>query len=364
MKGKNSHQKNGSIPSTLNLDDDGTSHDLLNDVCQMIESTKERIAQDFSSEITVLYWHIGRRIKKGLMNEERGEYGKRIVEYLSHELTVEFGKGFSRRNLFNMVRFAEVFQEMEIVQTLSAQLSWSHIIEILRIENALAREFYTEMCRLERWTVRVLRDKIQGMLFERTAISKKPEKLALEELKLLREQDRMSPDLVFRDPYLLDFLGLSELNTERDLEAAILRELESFILELGTDFSFVSRQKRLSIGKEDFHLDLLFFHRSLRRLVAIELKLGKFTAAFKGQMELYLRWLDKYERKAGEEPPIGILFCSEKDTEQIELLQLDDGEMRVAEYLTKLPPRREFQVKLHKAIMIGREKVSFSANER
>ena len=210
------------------------------------------------------------------------------------------------------------------------------------------------MCRLERGTVRVLRGKIRGMLFERTAISKKPDKLVKEELKLLREEDRISPDLVFRDPYILDFLGLSGTYTESDLEASILREIESFILELGTDFSFLARQKRMTIGREDFFLDLLFYHRNMKRLVAIELKLGKFTASYKGQMELYLRWLDRNERKPGEDQPIGILFCSEKDEEQIELLQLDGDEMRVAEYLTRLPPREELEARLHKAVIMAR----------
>jgi len=210
---------------------------------------------------------------------------------------------------------------------------------------------------VERWSVRTLRKKIQGMLYERTAISRKPEELARQELVALQDDDRMTPDLVFRDPYLLDFLGLEDIYSERDLEAAILRELERFLLELGTDFSFIARQKRMTIGDRDFYLDLLFYHRSLHRLVAIELKLGSFDAAYKGQMELYLRWLDRYERRPDEEPPIGLILCGEKNREQIELLQLDRGEIRVAEYLVELPPREMLEAKLHEAIRLAKGQV-------
>ena len=233
----------------------------------------------------------------------------------------------------------------------------SHFIEIIYIKDPLQRQFYAEMARVERWSVRTLRQKVQGMLYERTAISRKPEELARQELEALQEEDRMTPDLVFRDPYLLDFLGLEDTYSERDLEAAILRELERFLLELGTDFSFIARQKRMTIGERDFYLDLLFYHRSLRRLVAIELKLGSFDPSHKGQMELYLRWLGRYERRPGEEPPIGLILCGEKNREQIELLQLDRGEIRVAEYLVELPPREMLEAKLHEAIRLARGKV-------
>jgi len=173
-------------------------------------------------------------------------------------------------------------------------------------------------------------------------------------VQFLKDEDRMTPDLVFRDPYLLDFLGLEDTYSERDLEAAILRELTRFLLEIGIDFTFMARQKRMTIGGEDFYLDLLFYHRGLRCLVAVELKLGRFTAAYMGQMELYLRWLDKYERRLGEEPPIGLILCSEKDWEQIELLQLDRGEIRVAEYLVELLPKELLEAKLNEALRLAR----------
>jgi predicted nuclease of restriction endonuclease-like (RecB) superfamily len=249
-----------------------------------------------------------------------------------------------------MVQFAEVFQNVNIVSTLSRQLGWSHFLEILPIEDPLKRDFYAEMCRVERWSVRTLRAKIDSQLFERTAISKRPRKLIKEELAKLRVEDQMSPDLVFRDPYHLDFLGLKDTYQEKDLEAGILREIERFILELGTDFAFMARQKRITIDREDFYIDLLFFHRKLRRLVVVELKLGKFQAAYKGQMELYLRWLDQHERAEGEEAPIGMILCADKSDEQIRLLQLEKGDIRVARYLTEAAPISLLEKKLHDAV--------------
>jgi len=334
------------------------SEELIDSIRPLIEQAKTRVALSVNSELVLLYWQIGRRIIEALPAENRAKYGARIVELVSERLTAEYGKGFRRSNVFHMIRFAEVFDDLKIVQTLSGLLSWSHFIEIIYLKDPLQRQFYAEMARVERWSVRTLRQKIQGMLYERTAISRKPEELARQELEALQEEDRMTPDLVFRDPYLLDFLGLEDTYSERDLEAAILRELERFLLELGTDFSFIARQKRMTIGDRDFFLDLLFYHRNLRRLVAIELKLGSFDAAYKGQMELYLRWLDKYERRPGEESPIGLILCGEKNREQIELLQLDRGEIRVAEYLVELPPKKMLEAKLHEAMRLARESKS------
>jgi predicted nuclease of restriction endonuclease-like (RecB) superfamily len=246
-----------------------------------------------------------------------------------------------------MLKFSEVWPDEEPVAAFADRLSWSHLKEIIYLKDDLQRHFYAELCRREAWSVRTLRGRIQGMLFERTAISRKPDELIRQELENLRSHDRMSPDLVFRDPYFLDFLGLADTFSEKDLETAILRELERFLLELGSDFSFVARQKRMRIGNKDFYLDLLFYHRALRRLVAIELKLGSFDAAYKGEMELYLRWLDKHERKGEfEESPLGLILCSEKDHEQIELLELSRGEIRVAEYLIQMPDRHLLQTTL------------------
>ncbi len=333
-----------------------TDH-LLGDIRSLIESTRERVAQAVNAGLVVLYWSVGNRICKEI-GQQRAKYGEEVVDSLSRQLTLQYGRGFSRANLFSMVRFAEVFPDPKIVQTLSGQLGWSHFLEIIHLSNDLQRDFYAEMCRLERWSVRTLRAKIGGMLYERTGISKKPAELAKQELRKLREEDCLTPDLVFRDPYLLDFLGLKDTYSERDLETAILRELERFLVELGSDFAFLARQKRITVDQEDYYLDLLFYHRRLHCLVAVDLKLERFQAADKGQMELYLRWLEKHEKQPNENPPIGLILCAGKTAEHVELLQLEKSGIRVAQYLTELPPRKVLEHKLHEAIRIAREQLA------
>ena len=327
---------------------------LLGDIRRLIEETRFAVATTVNVGMTVLYWRIGKRINEEILKGKRAGYGEEIVSTLSRQLTVEYGSGFAAKNLRHMTKFAETFPDEGIVSTLWRQLSWSHFKEIIYLKDHLQREFYAAMCRAEGWSVRTLRKKIGSMLYERTAISKKPEELAKKELAELRDEDRMSPDLIFRDPYVLDFLNLKDTFSERDLEAAILRELESFLLELGVGFTFVARQKRMVIDNEDHYLDLLFFHRKLRRLVAIELKLGRFKAAYKGQMELYLRWLDRNETEEGEESPLGLILCAEGSHEQIELLELDKTSIHVAEYLTELPSKKVLQRKLRAAILTAK----------
>jgi len=331
--------------------------DLLNDLRTMIEQARQSSASAINTRLTILYWQMGCRIHSEILGEKRAGYGEEIVATLSHQLTMEYGQGFTITGLRRMIKFAELFPDGQIVATLSHQLSWSHFVEILPLKEPLKRDFYAEMCRIEKWNVRTLRKKIDSMLYERTAISKKPELVAKAELEALRQEDQLTPDLVFRDPYVLQFLNLNDRYMEKDLEDAIIRELEQFLLELGVGFTFVERQKRIIIDDEDFHLDLLFFHRKLKRLVAIELKLGDFKPDYKGQMELYLRWLDKYERCSGEEAPMGLILCAGKKTERIELLELDRSGIHVAEYLTELPPKKLLQEKLHKAIKQARERL-------
>lgn len=331
---------------------------LLHDLRSLIGQARERVAQSVNAGLVRLHWQVGARIRKDILRERRASYGEQIVSRVSSQLVREFGAGFGTRNLFRMIRCAEVFPEARIVSTLSSQLSWSHFLEIIRLEDPLQREFYAELCRLERWSVRTLRTKVGDILYERTAISRKPAKLIKQDLVAMREEDRLTPDLVFRDPYFLDFLGLKDTYSEKDLETAILREMEAFILELGVGFSFVARQKRITVDGEDYHLDLLFYHRRLRRLVAIDLKLGKFKAEDKGPMELYLRWLEKHEKQAGEEPPIGLILCAGKSNEQIELLQLARSGIRVAEYMTELPPREVLERKLHQVFLLAREQLA------
>lgn len=328
----------------------GISAHMLGDIRTMIEETRASVATTMNVGLTMLYWRIGNRIDQEILKGKRAGYGKQILASLSQQLIRDYGNGFSYAALTRMVKFAECFSDAQIVATLSQQLSWSHFRELLPLEKPLQREFYAEMCRVERWSVRTLRQKIGSMLYERTALSSKPDELARRELQSLREKDRMGPDLVFRDPYLLDFLGLKGAFQEKDLEAAILRDLEAFIMELGMGFTFVARQKRITVDHDDFYLDLLFFHRDLRRLVAVELKLDRFRPDHKGQMELYLRWLDRYERKQGEESPLGIILCTGKGSQRIELLELGRAGIHVAEYLTVLPPRDELQRRLNETI--------------
>jgi predicted nuclease of restriction endonuclease-like (RecB) superfamily len=337
-----------------NLTDKNVANGFVAEIRGMIEAARGRAAAAVNYEMTMLYWNVGGRIRKELLKGARAEYGEGILPALSAKLTAEYGKGFDDKNLWRMVQFSEFFKNKEIVVTLSRQLTWSHFVAILPVKEHLARDFYAEMCRIERWSVRTLRNKIGGMLFERTALSRKPAKLAKMELAKLRNEDRITPDLVFRDPYFLDFLGLKGAFQEKDLESAIIRDLEAFILEIGRGFSFLARQKRITVGGDDFYLDLLFFHRGLNRLVAIELKLDKFKPEYKGQMELYLKWLDKYERKATEEQPLGLILCAGKSTEQIELLELGKSGIKVADYMTQLPPRKILEKKLRESMRVER----------
>ena len=324
---------------------------LLSEVRGLILGAREQTAQVVNAGLTLLHWQLGDRIRREVLAEKRAEYGERIVSGLGQQLESEFGRGFTEKNLRRMVQFADVFPDREIVVSLIRQLTWTHFIALIPLKDSLQRDFYAEMCRIERWSVRELRARIDSMLFERTAISKKPKKLIEKEISGLRKEDRLTPDLVFRDPYVLDFLGLRDTYSEKALEDAILREIESFLLALGDGFAFVERQKRITLDGDDYYLDLLFFHRRLRRLVAIELKLGTFKAADAGQIELYLRWLDRHERQKGEEKPIGIILCAGTKRETVEVLALEPRGIHVAEYLTELPPRKVLEQRLHEAVV-------------
>ena len=280
------------------------------------------MAVAINSEISILYWHIGNRINSDILNNKRAEYGKQIIANLSQHLTQEYGRGWSEKQLRHCIHFAETFSDEKIVYTLCRQLSWSHIRLIMFIDAPLKREFYIEMTKYEHWSVRQLQERIKSLLFERTAISKKPEETIKEDLEQLKTEQKLSSDLVFRDPYVLDFLGLLDRYSEKDLESAILAELQQFIIELGNDFAFLARQKRITIDNKDYYIDLLFYHRRLKSLVAIDLKIGEFEAGYKGQMELYLHYLETYETIEGENQPIGLILCTGKNEEHIELMQL------------------------------------------
>ncbi len=357
---------NKKVPTTRNANNQAlrknkeniTSSKFYRDIRYLIDEAHSSVALAVNTSMTMLYWQIGKRINDEILKGERAAYGKQIVVSLALQLALEYGNSFSEKNLRRMIQFAEAYPSKKIVVSLIRHLSWTHFIALIPLKEPIQREFYAQMCRIERWSVRTLRHKIDSMLYERTAISRKPKELAKKELADLHTDDKISPDLVFRDPYMLDFLNLKDTYNETDLEAAILRELESFILELGVGFTFVSRQKRMTIDNEDFYLDLLLYHRTLKRLVAVELKLGKFKAAFKGQMELYLRWLKKYEKEDDENDPLGLILCAEGSHEQIELLELHKASIKIAEYFTELPPKELLEKKLHAAIEKSRRLMS------
>lgn len=331
---------------------------LLSELRGLIEQARQHVAQTANSTLTMLYWQMGQRIQREVLKDKRAEYGEEILPTLSAKLEPDYGKGFSAKSLHRMVQFAAAFPDENIVATLSRQLSWSHFREILPLKQPLEREYYAEICRIERWSVRTLRERIGSQLYLRTSISKKPEAVIAAEISHLRTGGQMTPDMVFRDPYMLGFLGLPDGYSERDLESTILRDMERFLLEMGAGFTFVARQKRISLDTDDFYLDLLFYHRHLRCLVAVELKLESFQPAHKGQMELYLRWLDKYDRAPGEESPIGLILCASAKAEQVELMDLGSANIRVAEYLAHIPDMKLMQTQLHRSVLLARERAA------
>lgn len=328
---------------------------LIQDLRQIIEQARGQVAATANYTQTMMYWHIGERINREVLGNQRAEYGKQIVSAVSTQLQEEYGKkGFEPRSIWRMMQFAQYFPDSKIVSAVSTQLAWSHVIEILPLNDGLQREFYITLAASERWSVRRLRKEIDGMLFERTAISGKPEEFIKKELSTLRDDNVMSPDLVFKSPYFLEFTGLKGFYSEKSLEDCLVSHLEQFIIELGNGFSFIARQKRMIIDGEDFYLDLLFYHRRLHRLIAIDLKKGRFKAEYKGQMELYLRWLEQNEMEPGEESPLGLLLCTEGGDEQIELLQLDKAGIKVAQYMTELPSREVLQRQIQKSLEIAK----------
>jgi predicted nuclease of restriction endonuclease-like (RecB) superfamily len=319
---------------------------FFQDLAKIIEQGKNEVSRQVNSTLTIVFWQVGYKINNHILDNQRAEYGKQIVPTLSAQLESVYGRSFCEKNVRRMMKFAEYFPDIQIVVSVSRQLSWSHFIELLPLKNNEARLFYVQKIAQENWSIRECRKQIEHKAFERAEIGNLQIAQALPEFQH-----------TFKDPYFLDFLGLKDGYLENDLETAILKELEHFILELGRGFTFVERQKRMIIDGEDFYLDLLFFHRKLKRLVAVELKIGKFKATFKGQMELYLKWLDKYDRQEGENSPIGLILCAEKSNEQIELLQMHTDGIMVAEYWTDLPPKKELEKKLHRLLIEANERI-------
>ncbi len=332
------------------------SQQLLADVCHIIDDTRTRVAVYVNSEVCMTNWRIGTRIKEDVLYNKRAEYGKQVVKNLAVQLTERYGKGWSEKTLRHCLRAAETFTEADIVSAVQRQFSWTHLKSVMYLTDPLARQFYMQMCYYEHWDTRTLDEKIDSQLYERTAISRRPEEVIKRTLNETAEKNLLVPDLVFRSSYFLDALGLPDTFSEKDLESAIISQMQSFLGEIGSDFAFLARQKRITIDATDYYIDLLFYHRGLRRLVAIDLKLGKFKPEHEGQMRLYLRYLNQNERREGEESPIGLILCSEGNTEHIEYLMLDEeSPIKVAQYYTQLPDKRILAEKLQRAIAIARE---------
>jgi predicted nuclease of restriction endonuclease-like (RecB) superfamily len=319
---------------------------IFNHITAIIENRKSRAAAHANCEVTLMYWEIGKYISSVILEGDRGEYGKQIVVTLAQQLQVKYGSSFDYTNIHRMVQFAKRFPDIEIVVPLAQQLSWSHFIALLPLKSNEAFIYYAQEAISRRLGKRELRKQIARKAFERKEIAN---------AELTKQT--VVPFNLFKDPYLLDVLGLKDNFLEADLEKAILVEMEKFILEFGHGFSFVERQKRMTMDGDDFRLDLLFYHRDLKRLVAVELKLGKFKPYYKGQMEFYLRWLNKYERREGENAPIGLILCTEASRDQIELMEMDKVGIAVAEYWTALPPKVEFERKIKEIYAEAQERL-------
>ncbi len=319
---------------------------LFTELVGIIEVGQKQLAINVNSGLVITFWQVGSRVNKFVLDDLRAEYGKQIVVTLSRQLQQKYGNNFEEKNFRRMMQFAAEFQDYENVVTLSRYLSWSHFLTIIPLKSAEKLRFYALQAVAQSWSVRDLRKQIQNKAFERTEIAN---------AQLVLDNNDMRD--IFKDPYFLNSLGIKDGYLEKDLENAILKDIEEFILEIGKGFAFIERQKRMIIDGEDFYLDLLFFHRTLKRLVAIELKIDKFHATFKGQMELYLKWLNKYEKKEGENEPIGLILCTETSREQIELLEMHRDGIIVAEYWTELPPRDKLEAKLQLALHEARERL-------
>ena len=318
---------------------------LFSDISELIERTRQRVSVTVNTELVVLYWHIGKRVREEVLGGERAPYGQDIIKRLAARLTREYGRGYSWQNLFRMVKFAELYPDIEIFSTLSAKLGWSHIAELLVVSDTDEREFYVAHAVSERWSVRTLRERITSGLYVRTITGGESAGQVSSADPESQAPDDTGPNIIFRDPYVLDFLGLPGKHTESQLETAILDEIQRFLLELGVGFAFVERQKRMTVDGRDFRLDLLLYHITERCYVAVELKTRPLDPGDYGQMLLYMRWLDAHQRHPGDLAPVGLILCTDKGAEQVKLLGLDSGEIRAARYLTR-DVREKLQARL------------------
>ena len=336
------------------------SDSLYKGVSDIIDNARQEVVVYVNKHSDLMFWHIGHYINEDMGYKQYSAYGSKILATLSQRLTERYGKGYSYSAVTRMMKVAQCYSDEEMFATLSQTLTWSHFLELVTIEDDTKRLFYQQMSIAEHWSIRQLREKQDGMAYERSLLAVKPEDEIVKTLERVTPT-HMEPDAVLRNSYVLDFLGLNRYYTEKELEYAIARQLEGFILELGQGFAFLERQKRFTIDGTDYYLDLLFYHRKLKCLVAIDLKLGKFKPEYKGQMELYLKYMQKHDMQLDENPPIGLLLCSEGNTEHIELMMLNEDRIKVAQYLTCLPDKQWFVDKLNRSILIAKE---YSENKK
>lgn len=327
---------------------------LYNGVADIIDQARREIVVYVNKQANMMFWHIGRFINEDMGYKQYSAYGSKILATLSQRLTARYGKGYTYSAVTRMMKVARYYSDAQMFATLSQTLTWGHFLELVTIEDPTKRLFYQQMGIAEHWSIRQLRDKQDEMAYERSLIAAKPDDEIVKTLEKTTS-DHIAPDVVLKNSYILDFLGLSDYYSEEELEDAIAKQLEGFILELGQGFAFLERQKRFTIDGTDYYLDLLFYHRKLKCLVAIDLKLGKFKPQYKGQMELYLKYLQKYEMQSEENEPIGLLLCSEGNSEHIELMMLNEDRIKVAQYLTYLPDKQWFIDKLNRSILIAKE---------
>ncbi len=330
------------------------SDNLYQGVSEIIDNAMQRVAVYVNAQSSMTFWNVGKYIIDDMDYQTYSAYGQKILATLSQRLMARYGKGYTYSALTRMMKVARIYGNREMFAMLSQTLTWSHFLELITIEDGTKRLFYQQMGIAEHWSVKQLRDKQDEMAYERSLIAAKPDDKIAKTLERICPQ-HMEPDVVLKSSYVLDFLGLSGYYSEEELEAAISKQLENFILELGQGFAFLERQKRFTIDGTDYYLDLLFYHRKLKCLVAIDLKLGKFKPQYKGQMELYLKYIQKYDMQSGENLPIGLLLCSEGNTEHIELLMLDEDNIKVGQYTTYLPDKQWFIDKLNRSILIAKE---------
>jgi predicted nuclease of restriction endonuclease-like (RecB) superfamily len=329
----------------MDLFKDGQS--LFEEISVLIEQTRHAVYAGANKATVLLFWDIGHRVDSNILNNKRAGYGKQIVPELAAQLVKRYGHSFELRNLRRMMQFAEQFPDHAIVSALPTQLSWSHFVEVLPLKTMDAKLYYLNEAAANMIGAKAMRKLISRRSYERREIANTQ----------IRPGAALHFD-TFKDPYLFDILGLKDDFAEKDLQTAILNELQTIFLEFGNGFSYVAKQKRMIIDNEDHYLDLLFFSRPLKRLVAVELKLGRFQARHKGQMELYLGWLDRYERQEDENAPIGLILCAETSREKIELMNLDQDGIMVAEYWTMLPPKEVFEQKIRILLMEARERMA------